>query len=138
LSWNIIYDFLTGPALWFTFIFFIGGLLVRIAILFRLSRKKDQVVFNHISLGWGLRSILQWLIPGGSTSMRQQPVFTIVAFVFHLSLLGHPTVSGCPHSTVGGSFRRQPVVSARCAGRRDDPCSDCRCDLLIRPPPYQA
>jgi len=90
LNWNIIYDFLTGPALWFTFIFFIGGLLVRIAFLFRLSRKKDRVVFNHISLSWGLLSILHWLIPGGSASMRQQPVFTIVAFLFHMLLLGIP------------------------------------------------
>ncbi len=87
LNWNIIYDFLTGPALWFTFIFFFGGLLVRIGLLFRLSRKKDRIIYNHISLGWGLRSILQWLIPGGSASMRQQPVFTVAAFVFHLSLL---------------------------------------------------
>ena len=87
MNWNIIYTFLTGPALWFTFIFLIGGLLVRIGVLFRLSLKKDRIVYNHISLGWGLQSILQWLIPGGSASMRQQPVFTVAAFVFHLSLL---------------------------------------------------
>jgi nitrate reductase gamma subunit len=87
MNWNTVYTFLTGPALWFTFIFFIGGLLVRIGVLFRLSLKKDRIIYNHISLGWGLQSILQWLIPGGSASMRQQPVFTIVAFVFHLSLL---------------------------------------------------
>lgn len=90
MSWNIIYDFLTGPALWFSFTFFIGGMLIRSALLFRLSRKKDQIVYNHISIGRGLRSILQWLIPGGSASMRQQPVFTIVAFLFHLSLLVVP------------------------------------------------
>ena len=90
MNWNIIYTFLTGPALWFTFIFFTGGLLVRIVLLFRLSLKKDRVVYNHFSFGWGLRSILQWLIPVGSASMRQQPVFTIVAFLFHLSLLAVP------------------------------------------------
>jgi nitrate reductase gamma subunit len=90
MNWNIIYAFLTGQALWFTFIFFIGGLLIRIGLLYRLSRKKDRIVYNHISPGWGLRSILQWLIPGGSASMRQQPVFTVVAFVFHLLLLAAP------------------------------------------------
>jgi nitrate reductase gamma subunit len=90
MNWNIIYDFLTGPALWFTFIFCIGGMLVRIAFLFRLSLKKDRVVYNHFSFGWGLRSIFQWLIPWASASMRQQPVFAIVAFLFHLSLLAVP------------------------------------------------
>jgi hypothetical protein len=90
LSWNIVYEFLTGPALWFTFIFFIGGLFVRIAFLFRLSRKKDRVIFNHVNLGWGLRSIFYWLIPWASASMRQQPVFSAVAFIFHLTLLAVP------------------------------------------------
>jgi nitrate reductase gamma subunit len=90
MNWNIIYDFLTGPALWFTFIIFIGGLLIRIAFLFRLSLKKDRVVYNHFSFVWGLRSIVQWLIPWASASMRQQPVFAIVAFLFHLSLLAVP------------------------------------------------
>ncbi len=54
VNWNIIYDFLTGPALWFTFIFFSGGLLIRMVFLFRLSRTKDRVIYNHFNLGWGL------------------------------------------------------------------------------------
>ncbi|NOQ20873.1 MAG: nitrate reductase [Desulfobacterales bacterium] len=90
LNWNTIYEFLTGPALWFTFIFFIGGLFVRIAILFRLSRKKDRVIYNHFSLGWGLRSIFHWIIPWASASMRQQPIFSLIAFTFHLLLLAVP------------------------------------------------
>jgi nitrate reductase gamma subunit len=90
MNWNLIYDFLTGPALWFAFVFFIGGLFVRMAILFRLSRKKDRVIYNHFSFSWGLRSILHWMIPWASASMRQQPFFTLVAFVFHLSLLAVP------------------------------------------------
>ena len=90
MNWNLIYGFLTGPALWFAFVFFIGGLFVRMAILFRLSRKKDRVVYNHFSFSWGLRSILHWMIPWGSASMRQQPFFILVAFAFHLSLLAVP------------------------------------------------
>ncbi len=90
INWNSIYEFLTGPALWFTFLFFIGGLLIRLAFLFRLSRKKDRVIYNHFSLDWGLRSIFHWMIPWASSSMRQQPVFSIVAFIFHLSLLAVP------------------------------------------------
>ena len=90
LNWNIIYEFLTGPALWFTFIFFGGGLLIRMIVLFRLSRKKDRVIYNHFNLDWGLRSIFHWLIPFASASMRQQPVFSIIAFVFHILLLAIP------------------------------------------------
>jgi len=90
MNWNLIYDFLTGPALWFAFIFFIGGLFVRIAFLFRLSRKKDRIIYNHFSSSWGLRSVIHWMIPWASASMRQQPFFTLVGFLFHLSLLTVP------------------------------------------------
>jgi nitrate reductase gamma subunit len=90
MNWNLIYDFLTGPALWFAFIFFIGGLFVRIAFLFRLSRKKDRIIYNHFSFSWGLRSVIHWMIPWASASMRQQPFFTLVGFLFHLSLLTVP------------------------------------------------
>ena len=54
-----MYNFLTGPALWATFIIFIGGLLLRIVRLYRLSRKKDQVVYNHASLTWGVLQRLE-------------------------------------------------------------------------------
>jgi nitrate reductase gamma subunit len=90
LNWNSIYAFLTGPALWFTFIFVIGGLLIRIAFLFRLSRRKDRVIYNHINMDWGLRSIIHWIIPFASVSMRQQPIFSLVAFIFHLTLIAVP------------------------------------------------
>jgi nitrate reductase gamma subunit len=85
-----MYDFLAGPALWATFIIFFGGLIVRIALLFRLSRKKDHVIYNHASFNWGLKSILYWLLPWGSASMRKQPVFTFMAFAFHITLLAVP------------------------------------------------
>jgi nitrate reductase gamma subunit len=85
-----VYSFLAGPALWVTLIVFFGGLLIRIILLYRLSRKKDPVFYNHADLKWGLKSILQWLIPWGSTSMRQQPVFTFMVFVFHITLLAVP------------------------------------------------
>ena len=82
-----MYGFLAGPALWATFIIFLGGMITRIAYLFHLSRKKDRVIYNHASLSWGLKSILYWLLPWGSSSMRQQPVFTFMVFIFHITLL---------------------------------------------------
>jgi len=85
-----MYTFLTGPALWITFIIFCGGFIVRIVFLFSLSLERDKVFYNHASFGWGLKSILHWLIPWGSVSMRQQPIFTFVVFAFHISLLAVP------------------------------------------------
>jgi nitrate reductase gamma subunit len=85
-----MYNFLTGPALWATFIIFAGGLLLRILWLYRLSRKKDQVIYNHASIAWGVKSILYWMVPWGSASMRLQPIFTLMVFVFHVTLLAVP------------------------------------------------
>lgn len=82
-----LYEFLTGPAVWISFIIFIGGLIFRLAYLFGLSKERDRVFYNHASLKWGLRSIIHWLIPLGSVSLRAQPVFAIAAYVFHLCLL---------------------------------------------------
>lgn len=85
-----MYNFLAGPALWTTFIIFFGGLIIRTTHLYRLSRKKDPVIYNHASVSWGLKSILHWLLPWGSASMRQQPLFTFMVFVFHITLLAVP------------------------------------------------
>jgi len=76
--------------LWTTFIIFFGGLIFRATHLYRLSRKKDPVIYNHASVSWGLKSILHWLLPWGSASMRQQPLFTFMVFVFHITLLAVP------------------------------------------------
>lgn len=85
-----MYDLLTGPLLWITFIISLGGMLVRLLFLYRLSRKKDQVFYNHVSFSWGLKSILYWLVPWSNASMRNQPVFTGMVFAFHLTLLAVP------------------------------------------------
>lgn len=87
---HYIYPFLAGPALWAAFIIFFGGMIVRIGRLYRLSRTKDRVLYNHTDLNWGLKSILHWLLPWGSAAMRRQPFFSFMAFVFHITLLAVP------------------------------------------------
>lgn len=82
--------FIAGPALWSAFIIFFGGLIVRIVRLYRLSREKDQVIYNHARFIWGLKSILHWLLPWGSAAMRRQPVFTLIVFAFHITLFVVP------------------------------------------------
>jgi nitrate reductase gamma subunit len=85
-----MYAILTGPALWITFFIFIGGLIFRVALLAGLSRERDRVFYNHASGNWALRSIGHWLIPWGSASLRNQPIFSLVFFVFHVGLLAVP------------------------------------------------
>ena len=85
-----MYEFLAGPVLWAAFIIFFGGLMARIGHLYRLSRQKDRVFYNHTDFNWGLKSIFYWLLPWGSASMRQQPIFSFMAFIFHLTLLAVP------------------------------------------------
>ena len=41
-----------------------------------------------------LRSILYWIVPWGSASMRLQPVFTFMVFTFHFTLLAVPLFLG--------------------------------------------
>ena len=85
-----MYAFLSGPALWAAVIICIGGLIVRLTFLYGVSRERDRVIYNHADAGWGFRSILHWLIPWGSRSMRRQPVFTFMFFLFHITLIGVP------------------------------------------------
>ncbi len=87
---NQLYEFLSGPVLWVTFFIFVFGLGLRLAFLFGLSRERDRVLYNHVDLSWGFRSVFHWLLPWGSVAMRQQPLFTLAVFIFHLTLIGVP------------------------------------------------
>jgi nitrate reductase gamma subunit len=87
---NDFYEFLTGPGVWAAFIIFIVGLSVRLTYLYGVSKERDRVFYNHVNLKWAFRSIIHWLIPLGSVSLRAQPVFAIAFFLFHICLLGVP------------------------------------------------
>lgn len=90
MSMDNLYVFLTGPALWITFILFFGGLSVRLSYLYGLSRERDRAFYDHMSFSWAMRSNLHWLVPLGSRSLRSQPVFSLVFFIFHVCLIGVP------------------------------------------------
>lgn len=85
-----LYTFLIGPALWMTLGVFVTGLIARVVYLYGLSRERDKVFYNHIDWSWAWKSIWHWMIPWGSASMRNQPVFTLVFFVFHICLFVTP------------------------------------------------
>ncbi len=85
-----MYQFVTGPLAWLAFGIFFGGMIYRVVSIVKLAQEKDKVVFNHLDLKWSLNSIFRWLVPFGSRSMREKPVISIVAFIFHICLLITP------------------------------------------------
>ncbi|MBI5522807.1 MAG: nitrate reductase [Desulfarculus sp.] len=85
-----LYEFLRGPGAWIAFTVFFVGLAVRMAFLVGLSKERDKVLYNHFDWSWAWRSIFHWLIPLGSVSFRQQPIFGLVFWVFHVGLLAIP------------------------------------------------
>jgi len=87
---NEIYEFVSGPLAWATFIVFIGGCLYRLIALLYLVYKKEKFIFSYMSWKYSLRSIVRWLTPFGTVNWRKRPVLTVVTFVFHISLVVAP------------------------------------------------
>lgn len=98
-----MYQIITGPLLWLTFLVFVGGLAWRVkTYVAGLDWKLDRVPYDHFKdYLWrgAFRSIFAWLMPFGSRGWKVKPIFTILFFVFHLGivvtpifLLGHAVV----------------------------------------------
>jgi nitrate reductase gamma subunit len=89
-----MYHFITGPLLWFSFVFFITGCFVRIFLYFRgLDWRLDRVTYTkNVSYGvrGAARSLFSWLVPYGTRSWRNNPVYTAVFFLFHFGILVVP------------------------------------------------
>jgi nitrate reductase gamma subunit len=85
-----LYRWATGPLVWAAFIIFIGGSLFRLGQVLRLVHRKEPYIYSYMSLFYGLRSILHWLTPFGTTNWRRHPWLTIVTFAFHLCLVLTP------------------------------------------------
>ena len=81
-----VYELVRGPFAWIALITFVLGCLYRIATLLLTSKQEPVLNFSK-SAKDGVRSILHGMIPFGSTYMRKQPFFTIVTFIFHLSVV---------------------------------------------------
>jgi len=101
---NRLYEILSGPVLWIAFVIFVAGLALRLAFLFGLSRERDRILYNHAQLTWGLRSIMHWLIPWGSRALRQQPVFSLGVYTFHLLLLALPLFLSAHNALLDEAF----------------------------------
>jgi nitrate reductase gamma subunit len=71
---------------WIAVLVFIGGLVYRFVRMLT-SAKKDKVIYPYMSLKYGLRSLLHWVVPFGSKNMRVRYETTIVTFAFHISVV---------------------------------------------------
>ncbi len=83
------YEIVRGPLAWVALLVFFLGTIYRIVSML-IEARKDKVVYPYMSLKYGLRSLMHWLIPFGSVNMRKRPVMTIVTFVFHICLVLTP------------------------------------------------
>lgn len=99
-----MYDFLTGPVLWIAVAVCVGGLALRLAYLFGVSRARDRNFYNHTDLAWATASIVHWGVPWASAAMRRQPIFTLVGFVFHVCLLTTPLLFGAHNILLDEAF----------------------------------
>ena len=88
-----MYEAIRGPLIfihWVTFGIVSLILIIRFLNLYKLSRDKDKVIYDNWSWTWAFRSIVHWLIPFGSQSMRNHPFVTMVYFSFHVTLFAMP------------------------------------------------
>lgn len=89
-----MYDFVTGPLVWISFLTFFFGLIARAVWYVKgLNWQMDRVAYRpHMRHGikGAARSIFFWLFPYGTRSWRQNPVFTFLVFIFHIGLLVTP------------------------------------------------
>lgn len=83
---NSLYQFATGPLVWFSFSVFLFGSAVRVVRFILLSRKKDRPVYTNFQTGWAAASIARWLLPLNITATAS-PFVTAAGFIFHISAL---------------------------------------------------
>jgi nitrate reductase gamma subunit len=84
-----IYTLVRGPLVWLAFFVFFIGMFYRIWITIKLA-KKEKVIYPYLSLKYTLRSIIHWLTPYGSISMRKHPWFTLITYIFHVCVILTP------------------------------------------------
>ena len=121
---NTIYNFVSGPLVWVSFIIFIGGTIYRLLDMGILVKKKDVAVYAYASPYYSFRSIIRWLIPFSTLNMRKRPALTVVSFVFHICAIVLPIFVMGHISMINESWRiRWPHLP--------DPVSDAMTLIVI-------
>jgi nitrate reductase gamma subunit len=84
-----MYEFVSGPLVWIAFFGFFLGVTYRLVTMARLA-KKEKVVLPTIDAKYGLRSLLHWVVPFTSRNTKMHPVYTVISYAFHVSVLVTP------------------------------------------------
>jgi len=82
-----LYTFVTGPLCWLSFGVFIIGSIYRLVTMYNLAKTKDASSVAYMSWKYGLRSIINWMIPFNSMGWKSDPLMTVATFVFHIGFL---------------------------------------------------
>ena len=86
-----MYEFITGPLTWFTFIVFIAGCVFRLIQSISLS-KKDQVIFPRRGASKSVESLSSWLSPYTRLNFMDRPTLTVVTTILYFCLVLTPVV----------------------------------------------
>ncbi|MBU0991573.1 MAG: nitrate reductase [Proteobacteria bacterium] len=89
-NFNTLYNLVTGPLVWLTFLVFIGGSVYKIRQLFSLVNNKEKFIYSYMSLKFSLRSLAHWVVPFATVNWRKHPVMTVMTFLFHFCLVLMP------------------------------------------------
>jgi nitrate reductase gamma subunit len=84
-----VYELVRGPFAWIALATFALGSLYRVIFLIVTGKRESTPNYSKGAKD-AARSILHGLLPFGSTTMRKQPLFTIVTFLFHLCVVSLP------------------------------------------------
>jgi nitrate reductase gamma subunit len=87
---HTMYEFVTGPMVWISFLVFIGGSIYRLGRMLSLTIRKEPFVFSFWSWKYGLRSIIRWSVPFATVNMKNNPAPTLFGFAFHICLMATP------------------------------------------------
>ena len=84
-----IYMLVRGPLAWIALTVFTVGCLFRM-VSFLIMGRREAILYSGRSFKGGLLSIMEGVLPFGAAYMHKRPVFTMVAFLFHVCVLFTP------------------------------------------------
>jgi len=82
-----IFNFVSGPLAWIAWGIFLCGSIYRLISMYALAKAKDGSSVAYMSWPYGLRSIINWMIPFNTMGWKSDPLMTVTTFIFHIGFL---------------------------------------------------